>query len=316
MTEENPEKESQLRLYKVLSSKIKQRPDSASLHAHLGTVCLDLGNRDEAFENLRRALELDPELDDVSQKLKKNFSDRDLMLVRFPEKKRIPFWKNLGTVFSYPLAKRGTTVILAGAALFAVLNSLPMFGFLLSLIFIYPFLIAYMLNIIRSVGDGEEQMPGWPEVSDLWESMLLPAFRIFMATLICYLPVVILFIIAVKFSIPLSSLSFLFIIFVALGTFYYPMALISVALYENGLAPLNFPVLIKAMFKMKGDYFLAVLSMFVLEIIAFFVNQVIQIRVPVIGLFVFWVVTLYFVTAQMYILGNVYYVHEKDLNWF
>jgi hypothetical protein len=53
---------------------------------------LDLGYRDEAFENLRRALELDPELDDVSQKLKKNFSDRELMLVRFPEKKRIPFW--------------------------------------------------------------------------------------------------------------------------------------------------------------------------------------------------------------------------------
>ncbi|MFW6123965.1 MAG: DUF4013 domain-containing protein [Acidobacteriota bacterium] len=316
MTKDDSEKESQLRLYKVLSSKIKQQPDYASLHAHLGTVCLDLGYRDEAFENLKRALELDFELDDVAQKLKKNFSDRELMLVRFPEKKRIPFWKNLGTVFSYPLAKRGTTVILAGAALFAVLNSLPVFGFLLSLIFVYPFLIAYMLNIIRYVGDGEEQMPGWPEVSDLWESMLLPAFRIFLATLICYMPVVILFIVAVKFSIPLSSLSFLFIIFVVLGTFYYPMALISVALYENGLAPLNFPLLIKAMFKMKGDYFLAVLSMFVLEIIAFFVNLVLQIRVPVIGLFVFWVVTLYFVTVQMYILGNVYYVHENDLNWF
>jgi len=316
MTGDNPDKESQLRLYKALSSKIKQRPDSASLHAHLGSVCLDLGYRDEAFENLRRALELDPDLEDAAQKLKKNFSERELMLVRFPEKKRIPFWKNLNAVFSYPLAKRGAAVIFVGAALFSVLNSIPFVGPLLCLIFIYPYLIAYMLNIIRYVGDGEEKMPGWPEVSDLWESIFLPAFRVFFASALCYLPLIILFIIAVRFSVPLSSLSFLFIFFLILGTLYYPIALISVAIYENGLAPLNFPGLIRAILKMKGDYFLAILSMFLLEIIAFLVNQVVQIRFPIIGLFVFWMVTLYFVTVQMYILGNIYYVHEHELSWF
>lgn len=316
MSKENPDKESQLRLYKVLSSKIKQQPDSASLRAHLGSVCLDLGYKEEAFENLKRALELNPDLDDVAQKLRRNFSERELMLVRFPPKKRVPFWKNLGTVFSYPLAKKGTTVILVGAALFAVLSSFPLVGPLICLIFVYPYLIAYMLNIIRYVGDGKEQMPGWPEVSDLWESIFLPAFRVFFAFAVCYLPVVILFVIAAKFSLSLSSLSFLFVIFFVLGTLYFPIALISVAIYENGLAPLNFPVLIKAIIRMKWDYFLAVLSMFIVDLIAFFVNQVLQLRIPLIGLFIFWVVTIYFVTVQMYILGNIYYVHEDDLNWF
>jgi len=315
-TEDNPDKESQLRLYKVLSSKIAQKPDSASLYAHLGSVCLELGYREEAFKNLKKALELDPDLEEVAHKLKKNFKEHELMLVRFPHKKRVLFWKDLGTMFSYPLAKRGTTVILAGAALFAVLSSVPVFGGLLCLVFVYPYLIAYMLNIIRYVGDGEEQMPGWPEVSDLWESILLPAFRVFFASAICYLPVVILFIIAVRFSIPFASLSFLFVIFFVLGTIYYPIALISVALFENGLAPLNIPVLIKAIVKMKWDYFLAILSMFIVQIIAFFVNQIFQLQIPIVGVFIFWVVTIYFVTLQMYILGNIYYVHEDDLDWF
>ncbi|MBD3414128.1 MAG: DUF4013 domain-containing protein [Candidatus Aminicenantes bacterium] len=316
MKDDNREKDSQLRLYKKLCSKIKQNPDSSSLHAHLGSVCLDLDYKEEAFEHLKTALELNPDLDDVAQKLKKNFSEHQRMLVRFPEKKRIPFWKNLGAVFSYPLAKRGTAVIFVGAMVFALLSSLPVFGPLLCLVFVYPFIIAYMLNIIRYVADGEEQMPGWPEVSDLWDSIFLPAFRVFFATLICYTPVMVLFILAVRSSTALSSLSFLFGAFFILGTFYYPMALISVAIYENGLAPLNFPVLINAMAKMKGDYILAILSMFVIDIIAVFVSQVALIPIPIVGSFVFWLVTLYFVTVQMYILGNVYYVHEHDLGWF
>jgi len=123
-------------------------------------------------------------------------------------------------------------------------------------------------------------------------------------------------VICLTLLLPFASLSFLFVIFFVLGTIYYPIALISVALFENGLAPLNIPVLIKAIVKMKWDYFLAILSMFIVQIIAFFVNQIFQLQIPIVGVFIFWVVTIYFVTLQMYILGNIYYVHEDDLDWF
>jgi len=63
---DSPEKKSPLqKLYDKISQKLEKKEDTADLRAQMGSVCLELGKRDEALLHLCRALELDPNMEYV-----------------------------------------------------------------------------------------------------------------------------------------------------------------------------------------------------------------------------------------------------------
>ncbi|RKX71103.1 hypothetical protein DRP53_02705 [candidate division WOR-3 bacterium] len=296
--------------YQILSNKLAERPNSPFLNETLGDVCLKLGRRDEAKNFYKKALELNPERDEVAEKLRKEFTPEELRDVQFP-KKILPFWRDLNTLFRYPIQGGGRYIILGGALIFTILNLVPLFGWLLALIFAYPYLTAYMIRILRAVSQGKKEMPDWPEISDYWDSILRPYLHVLLASAISFLPAVIILIFGLRFGF-FNIIFFLSIIF---GFIYFPMALIAVAFHDSGLAALNFHFLIEAMVKIKRDYIIALIAMAIFVVIEATVKSILG-GIPVLGLFLFWASTIYFTSIQMYILGNIYYVNRKALAWF
>ncbi|HID32518.1 MAG TPA: hypothetical protein EYP24_03990 [bacterium (Candidatus Stahlbacteria)] len=242
--------------------------------------------------------------------MKRVFDPDELRGFQFP-KKTLVFWQDLGSVFSYPLQKGGKLIILMGALVFTILNFVPLVGFLLCLIFVYPYLVAFMLKILRSLALGKKGMPDWPEISEYWESILLPYIQVLIAGAICYAPAILLLLIGLGSFFGV----FLYIIFILLGTAYFPMALIAVALHNSGLAPLNLHHLIRAIIRIKTDYIFALGGLGVLLVLEWLII-LLFLRIPLVGTYIFWAVTIYFAAAQMYILGNIYYVNRKELAWF
>jgi tetratricopeptide (TPR) repeat protein len=314
MEESDGRRESLERLYNVLSSKIAKAPNSAPMHTQLGAVCLELDRREEALQYFRRALRIDPSLADVKAKLQKHFGEAeigDMVTLVDP----IPFWKDLRWTFAYPLAKEGKITIFAGAFLFSMLHALPVVGVLLVLFFVYPFLTAYMLKIVRSAAEGERQMPGWPEATEALDSILLPSLRFLAALTVSFAPLILLIAAGLPFSVSLSVRGIVFLSAFGLGAVYLPIALIAVAWYENGLAALNLPLLIRSLFIMKRDYLLALLFLAPTLLVGSILSNVVALPVPILGLFFYWTANLYLFTLQMNVIGNLYYVNADKLKW-
>lgn len=315
MQSSNPEQEKLLQKYNILFEQVQQAPNSPQLLVRLGDACMELGRRDEALFYYKKAIKLDPGLDDVIKKMKENYGEEELESVEIAEK-ALPFWQNIGAVARYPFTKQGSIVMLAGAVLFAFINIIPLVGPLICLFFVYPYVIAYMLRIIRTTANGHKGLPDWPEFSDWWESIVRPCLQVIVVTAISFAPAIIAFIIALLSSAHLAS-SLLFFILIFAGTLYYPMALIAVAVYDNAFVAFNFPQLLASIWKIKKSYFLSLITLWLFAFIGIVVSTFLApISIPIIGPFISWVVTLYFAIVQMVIIGNVYYINKTILRWF
>jgi tetratricopeptide (TPR) repeat protein len=321
MAENKNEQEKQIdeklqRKYKILCEQVSQAPNSPHLLIRLGDICLEIGFRQEALLRYKRALELDPNREDIIQKMKDSFRPDELKDVIFPVK-ALPFWKNLSQVAKYPLTRQGLMIILAGAILFAildVLSAIPILGFVsivIQFFFVLPYLLAYMLKILGSSASGFSELPDWPGIADFWDSIYRPCFQIVVAIAVSFCPVILVIILSLFGS---PALLVLLPLFIILGIFYYPMALIALALYENTWIPFNVTLIIGSIWKIKLAYFLSLAAIVILIIIEYVV-RLLFLRIPFVGPFINWFVTIYFVAVQMHILGNVYYTNKHILRW-
>lgn len=299
--------------YNNLRQQLEIDPKSVDFLVRLGNTCLELSYRQEAVIYYQRVLEIDPGMTFAIRKLKENFTPGELKDVKFPEP-ILPFWKNIFAIAQYPLRGRGMGILIGGGIFFGVF-----FGFIVKLsplagLIIGPltagFLSAYMIEIIKIASDGGKEPPDWPDIAN-FSSIFRSLFQVAMAGIIPFLPGILLLI----FARELASLA---IILLFLGIIYYPMALVIVALYNNAAAAMNFVLIWKSIWKIKKDYFFALLTLFVFIVIRIFVLRL-SILVPKILFlpnFIAWFCTLYFLMVQMYILGNLYYINRHKLNWF
>lgn len=315
---DSPEKKSPLqKLYDKISQKLEKKEDTADLRAQMGSVCLELGKRDEALLHLCRALELDPNMEYVRDRINRHFKKEELKHFTIPEPRRL-FWQDIPFTVAFPLAKEGIVSILVGSVLFTLAGYVPIVGSILILFFILPYLAAYLLKILNHVADGERVMPDWPEGEDLMDSIIFPGFRFLAAGILPYTPIFILLLIRSVIPVPQPLFSALFVVLLIIGTLYYPISLIAVALYESAWAPLHFPLMIRSIIQIKRDYAAACGVLFLLALTGGFVSGIFSLSfiVPFVGYIFFWSLAIYFAALQMYILGNIYYVNESNLNWF
>jgi hypothetical protein len=277
----------------------------------LADICLELGKRKEALLNYKKAISLDPSLEDIAKKLKENFSEQEIGDIEVAVKP-LPFWQNLGEVIKYPLAKQGTIIIIIGSIVFAFLSAVPIAGALLTLI-IYVYILAYMMKVLESNISGKKDLPDWP--SDIWEQITRPFVQVISTSIASAFPAIIFFIIFLFSGRgPVAFILYLFFIF--LGSIYFPMGLIAVAVYDNTLASFNYAFLLRSIWKIKKHYMLSLISMWIFAFVGAIVSSIFVPAIPLIGQFIFWVITLYFVIVQMHILGNVYYINKHILKWF
>jgi len=167
-----------------------------------------------------------------------------------PEPK--PFTEQLHGIFSYPFKGHGIYLLAVGAVFFWILGFIPLMG-----IIVGGYLSAYMMKIIRSSADGEDEVPDWPDFSDFWSDILDPAIKVSGTTIVSFTP----FLLYLFFSYPVYEwfITFQWVkdpiiwLLLLLGSLYYPMGLLAVAQADSLLA-LNPGFIIRSIITVAGDY--------------------------------------------------------------
>ena len=219
------------------------------------------------------------------------------------------FFGHLPGVFIYPFKKNGIWLMIIGTIIFAVLGFAARFS-LWALLFGTGYFLSYMQRIMTSSGYGEEEMPGWPDFTDFWADIILPMLLLAGTFFACIAP-------------GLGCLLFgddtikqaaipLFV----LGAFYFPMAVLAVGMTDN-IFSLNPLVIIPSIVKLFVPYLVATLFMGVLYGVYKLSQTLIElIDLAVLSSMLVSLLSLYFTTLQMRILGILYYTNKDRLGWF
>lgn len=233
-------------------------------------------------------------------------------------KETATFGSLLPTAFKYPLQQNGPAILLAGTILFTFLDFARMalqnfrigtlgVAYWLAVIMSVGYLFAYMQNIIVASSGGEDNPPGWPEISGFWDDVVLPCMRCITIWIVCGGPGIA----AMIFVSPIVGVMVLL-----LGLFCMPMAFLTVSLADS-VAGLNPLLIFSSISKVPVPYLLACAFFLVILGLEAFCESIFRLTpifiVPaVVGKFV----SLYGLTVEMRILGLLYYSNKEKLSWF
>jgi hypothetical protein len=239
-------------------------------------------------------------------------------------KETATFGSLLATAFKYPLQQDGLVILLCGTLLFAfldfarliLLKVVAFLGLFLGLAFLIPFvltfvmsvgfLFAYMQNIITATANGNDSLPGWPQISGFWDDVVVPCLRFLIIFAVWVGPGIVL----LPVSPPIG------VMMLCLGLFCVPMSFLTVSL-ADGIAGLNPLLIFSSIIKVPGPYLIAcVFFLVIIGLETFCVSLIslapISILPSVAGNFI----SLYGLTVEMRILGLLYQTNKEKLSWF
>jgi hypothetical protein len=235
------------------------------------------------------------------------------------------FFQRLPGVFKYPFVRGGAVLLVAGTLLYCMMGlaafvsryagGLGLGSALILFVFSVGYLFAFMQRIIVASSQGEEGLPSWPEFTE-WGSDIIRPFLMLVFT------------VAMCFGLPLAYLIYtlsseqdlavlVFYPLLAFGFFYFPMALLAVAISDN-FSSLNPFVVLPAIAKMPREYLVACLMFFAVVAIRHVGERVLEaiIRIPVLPQLLIGFLALYCLTVEMRILGLLYYTNRKRFGWY
>ena len=234
-------------------------------------------------------------------------------------KETATFGKLLPTAFKYPLQQNGPAILLAGTILFTfldfarlVLANFKMLGMLgiaywLAVIMGVGYLFAYVQNIIVASSSGEDNPPGWPEISGFWDDVVVPCLRCATIWLVCAGPGVA----SMIFLSPMVG-----VIVLLLGLFCVPMAFLTVGLADS-IAGLNPMLIFSSISKVPGPYLLACVFFLAIVGLESFCESFFRLApIYIVPAMVAKFVSLYGLTVEMRILGLLYFTNKEKLSWF
>ena len=243
-----------------------------------------------------------------------------------------PFSTTIRGAFTYPFKEdKGMALIIAGVLYWMVMGMIkfamivPIVGWFFVLMvgfFLAGYLSAYMIKVINSCAEGEDKPPDWPgiERGNMLESLGL----ISAAGVASFLPLMgyVVFLLFstlseidagldVEWNLKIDPLFWAFLVF---GLFYYPMGLLSAAIFRS-LAALNPVTIIGSILKVPGSYLMA-FGVFVLIFIFGNASENIFSLIPYLGSLISSILAFYFLMVELRILGLIYYANRDRLDWF
>jgi len=232
------------------------------------------------------------------------------------EKERIEetsFMSHLPRAFSYPFKSGGLLMLSIGAVFITIVLFFSKYAFMFGIIgyaFVGGYLASFMMKIISHSADGEINLPDWPDLSEWWDDILSPMFRMIAVTIVSYFPLLLYLAYSLwtrNYSTPVM------VALLVLCTLYQPMALLAMSMLGS-VAALNPIHMLPAIFRVPGDYLIACLIFLVL----FFMKGVFHflVAIPILGPFLDNFIMLYLLTVEMRILGLIYYSNKEKLAWF
>ncbi len=227
------------------------------------------------------------------------------------------FGLKLGRAFVYPFKGSGIFLLMAATGCLAVLEFLSWVPFVWILQILFGgYLCAYYISVISSSAAGEEELPDWPDFTNLWDDIFRPvllvgaAILVSLAPLIIYVRANLLGLLSGELRIPQS----LVYVFAAWFLLYLPMGLLTIALFDS-LNALNPLVIAKAIIKIPLRY----LQGCVLFFLVYYVNTSLAgylDAIPVLGFVIRVFFSFYMTMVAMRILGLIYHANTKKLGWF
>ena len=231
------------------------------------------------------------------------------------------FFAAIPGAFVFPFQRNGLVLLLSGAVFFVVLNfvgSLPMLGlfgigFIIRLvigIFCGGYLFSFLKSVIQTSGQGDGEMPDWPEYQGWSESGLTPFLELMAVLLVCLGPAW-----AYVWFVHPHQAWLTGTLFIG-GLVYMPMALLGLAIYDSVVA-MNPVLVLLSIVKVPLEYAAAclVLGLLVLGAGEAFNwlrdNVAVPVVAPVVGEFF----SLYTLTVIMRVAGLLYYTKKERLNW-
>jgi hypothetical protein len=235
------------------------------------------------------------------------------------------FYRKLPGIFAYPLRGAGVFVLIVCTIVISALDfvSAGLFAIFIKAIF-FGYLFSFMQNIIHATAAGDDEMPGWPSFDGLYGGF----FRLLGAGLVAFGPALALYLITF-FNEDSSAGSVWMIPALVFGCFYFPMALLAVAMKDTPLAA-NPLIVMPAIFKVPLEYLLAVLVLAAIMAIrssgaplihAIFPRELVTHSMPklfgFLGAKALWsFMNVYLLAVNVRILGLLYLTKKHKFGWF
>ncbi len=224
------------------------------------------------------------------------------------------FYQRLPNVVSYPLRGDGAFMLGAGAVFFAIAEFVATAVFLVAIligVITAGYLCRFFLCVIYDSAMGKPSPPTWPDFDPAgYVSESLDAIMKFISpAIISYGPAVAYYILSRK-ELDRGSLALL----VAAGSFYYPMGLTAVAVFDD-LRALNPVAVIRSIFRVPESYLVTCILFIAILCLNYLRGTYLIIPVFAIGSFIRWFVLLYLWTVAMHLLGTFYHANRHRLDW-
>ncbi len=224
------------------------------------------------------------------------------------------FYRSLPRAFLYPFTKQGMLLLAMGAVFFLIMEVAARFALIFKItifIFTYGYLFAYMQRIVSASAQGENEIPDFPDVTEFWSDIFLP-FLLFTGTfVVSFAPAIVVAIWMRESEMFLPAV----MATIALGTIYFPMALLAVAVTDNFLA-LSPHVVVPSIVRVVLPYLLACVVLGVLATIRFGLAWLMeQLPVPIMPSIIEGFVSLYLLVIEMRILGLMFRSYRARLGW-
>ncbi len=211
----------------------------------------------------------------------------------------------LSEALAYPFRGSGWIMIVLGAGLSALLtlgSAAPLIG-KAAWFAGFGYFTAFYFDIILTTINGRDEPPDWPDITDLWGDIFQPALRTMGTVMIAFFPLF-LAIYANRDSddgLLMSPLVWAGMVF---GAFYFPMAILNVAVGNDIMGALPHRVIPDAVRAMPGYLVVAGLlaAVFVISKLAVVAGY----AVPFLGGLFAAGISLYFMMAQARLAGSFY----------
>jgi hypothetical protein len=220
------------------------------------------------------------------------------------------YWQQVGNIFVYPLRKKILWSTLGATVFFTIMNFtlyVPFYGFIIG-IMMGCYFIGCVVHIIQTaVSTEDENVFEWPDFLS-WMDWFGTTLLFILAVMISYAPAFFYF----KFFQRLDA------VLIALGVmamYINPMYILAISLV-GGIESLNIINVFKAVKHTFIPYTLTVLFLAVLQAASVLTGMTPLIKIPVLGAFIKWFFSIYFLFVNMRFLGIFYRAHRLRLRWF
>ncbi len=187
------------------------------------------------------------------------------------------FFKSIPGAFSYPVKGDAWLLLLLGTIFFGVLDLAQMFSGIVGLgigVFGTGYLYSFVQSIIMATGMGDKRGPEWPDFSEWWEDIVIPAFQFTFTNVVVFMPAML------CLALVPDEMKLLAIPLAVLGVIYLPMGMLAVSILDTVFA-LNPMLVVPSIVKVAKGYSIACVALGFIVGVQFGIDYAAEAVIPI-----------------------------------